>query len=71
MTVLHSVSRKITPNKFTHFKPIRSCNRYDLTTGTVSSPLSENGVKDFVEASLVNMQSIKKSIIAESGSLLS
>ena len=48
-----------------------SCKRYDLTTGAASSPLSENGVKDFVEDSLLNMQSIKKSIISESGSLLS
>ena len=38
---------------------MRSCNRYDLTTGTLSSSRSENGVNDFVEALLVNIQSIK------------
>ena len=38
---------------------MRSCNRYDLTTGTLSPPRSENGVKDLVEVLLVNMQSNK------------
>ena len=46
-------------NKSTYFKPIRSCNRYDLITGTESSSFSENGVKDFVEVLLVNIHSIK------------
>ena len=43
-------------HKVTHFNiPMRSCNRYDLTTGTSSAPLSENGVKDFVEVLLLNI----------------
>ena len=50
---------KFTCNKFTYFKPMRSCNRYDLITGTVSSPRSENGVKDFVDVLLMNMHSNK------------
>ena len=51
--------RKFTNNKFTYFKPIRSCSRYDLTTGTALPPCSENGVIDFMESPLTTMHSIK------------